>query len=240
MKEKAQVALLERQGDGILQAQVARGGDICIASALHDLERGSPRHGVDFFAFDKTYVDKLRTGDAETQRHFASYFGKFLRIRLRARRLSPDRIDDLVQETLLKVIVKVQQDAVRRPECFGSFVNSTCNNILREFYRSWSKDQRNQEEPAEVADNVLNLDGLLVTKEAAERVRRVLEEMPERDRRILRALFFEEKDKDEICEEFGVQRDYLRVLVLRAKRRFRELYKKDNNGHGGGSNERAV
>jgi len=191
---------------------------------------------VDFFAFDKAYVDKLRAGDDATQHHFASYFGKFLRIRLRARRLSPDRIDDLVQETLLKVMIKVQQDAIRQPECFGSFVNSTCNNVLRESYRAWSKDQRNQEEPAEVADKVLNLDGLLVTKETAERVRRVLEEMPERDRRILMALFFEEKDKDEICKEFGVKRDYLRVLLLRAKARFRELYEKGHNGNGGGAN----
>ena len=183
---------------------------------------------MDFFAFDKAYLDKLRAGDAATQHHFASYFGRFLRIRLRARRLAPDKIDDLVQDTLLKVIVKVHQDAVRQPECFGSFVNSTCNNVLREYYRSCSKNE--QEEPVEVPDKVLNLDGLLVTKETAENVRRVLGEMPERDRRILRSLFFEEKDKNEICQDFGVRRDYLRVLVLRAKGRFRDLYQRGQSG----------
>ena len=67
---------------------------------------------MDFFAFDKAYLDKLRAGDAATQHHFASYFGRFLRIRLRARRLAPDKIDDLVQDTLLKVIVKVHQELV--------------------------------------------------------------------------------------------------------------------------------
>lgn len=185
---------------------------------------------MDFFAFDRAYLDKLRAGDPATQHHFASYFGRFLRIRLRARRLAPDKIDDLVQDTLLKVIVKVHQDAVRQPECFGSFVNSTCNNVLREYYRSRSKIQQGQKEPGEVPDKVLNLDGLLVTKETAEHVRRVLGEMSERDRRILRSLFFEEKDKEEICQDFGVKRDYLRVLLLRAKGKFRDLYQKDRDG----------
>jgi RNA polymerase sigma-70 factor (ECF subfamily) len=195
---------------------------------------------VDFFAFNKVYLQKLRAGDPSTEHHFASYFGRFLRIRLRARRLSPDRIDDLVQETLLKVIIKVHQDGVRQPECFGSFVNSTCNNILQEHYRSSLKNQPVEDGQAEVADKVLDLDGLLVTQETAEHVRRILDDLPERDRRILRSLFFEEKDKDVICREFGVKRDYLRVLVLRAKDKFRALYQKDQNGNGGRASEQAV
>lgn len=193
---------------------------------------------VDFFAFDKVYLQKLRAGDPSTEHHFASYFGRFLRIRLRARRLPPDRIDDLVQETLLKVIIKVHQDAVRQPECFGSFVNSTCNNILQEHYRS-SKNQRLEDGPVDVVDKALDLDGLLVTQETALHVRRILEDLPERDRRILRSLFFEEKDKDVICQEFGVKRDYLRVLVLRAKDKFRTLYEKDQNGNGGSTSGHA-
>ena len=38
---------------------------------------------------------------------------------------------------------------------------------------------------------------------------------------LLRELFFLEKDKDEICRERGVDREYLRVLLHRAKTRFR-------------------
>jgi RNA polymerase sigma-70 factor, ECF subfamily len=195
---------------------------------------------VDFFAFDKVYLEKLRQGDPATEHHFASYFGRFLRIRLRARRLPPDRIDDLVQETLLKVMIKVYQDAVRQPECFGSFVNSTCNNIVQEHYRRSSRDQPMEDGPTEVAGKVLDLDNLLVTEETVVHVRRILGELPERDRRILRSLFLEEKDKDAICREFGVKRDYLRVLVLRAKGKFRALYEKDQNGNGGGASGQAV
>ena len=66
---------------------------------------------------------------------------------------------------------------------------------------------------------------LIVDDEGNYSVRQVLELLPEKDRRILRRLFFDEEEKDLICNEFGVNRDYLRVLVLRAKDKFRVLYK---------------
>jgi RNA polymerase sigma-70 factor, ECF subfamily len=180
---------------------------------------------VDFFAFDKSYLDKLRAGDLATQHHFASYFGRFLRIRYRARRLPADVIDDLVQDTLLRVMIKVHDGGVRQPECFGAFVNSVSNHVLLEHFRNSSKNPHAEDEPIEVPDKVLDLDGLLVTQETVEHVQQVLGQLPERDRRILRRLFFDEEDKDTICVEFGVKRDYLRVLVLRAKDKFRVLYK---------------
>jgi RNA polymerase sigma-70 factor, ECF subfamily len=190
---------------------------------------------VDFFAFDKAYVDRLRDGDPETERHFAAYFGKFLRIRLRARRLAPEAIDDAVQETLLRVMRTVHRGGVQRPECFGSFVNSICNNILLEYYRLSVKNQPVEDVHAlEVPDKVLDLDGLLVTEETARRVRRILEELPQKDRNILRSLFFDEKEKDTICLEYGIERDYLRVLVHRAKDKFRVLYGKDQSGNARG------
>jgi RNA polymerase sigma-70 factor (ECF subfamily) len=52
-------------------------------------------------------------------------------------------------------------------------------------------------------------------------VRAVLTGMPEKERRILRWLFFEERDKDEVCRQLKVDREYLRVLLHRAKLRFR-------------------
>jgi RNA polymerase sigma-70 factor (ECF subfamily) len=176
-------------------------------------------------------VDKLRDGDAETERHFAAYFGRFLRIRMRARRIAPDAIDDVIQDTLLRVIRKLHHDEVRQPECFGSFVNSVCNKRLLEYYRSSAKDRSRKDEPIEVADKVLDLDGLLITQETAKCVRRILEELPKKDRSILRSLFFDDMEKDAICVEFGIERDYLRVLVHRAKDKFRVLYEKDQIGN---------
>jgi RNA polymerase sigma-70 factor (ECF subfamily) len=82
----------------------------------------------------------------------------------------------------------------------------------------------------DIPDKVLDLEGMLVTKQAAERVHQILNEMPSKDRNLLRAIFLEDKEKDAVCREFGVNRDYLRVLLHRAKDKFKALYQKDQMG----------
>jgi len=117
---------------------------------------------------------------------------------------------------------------IRQPERFGAFVNSICNNVLREFYRSSSRNQPMDDDHLEIPDKLIDLEGALVTQESKEHVRRILRDMPERDRNLLQAIFLEEKDKDEVCRQFAVDREYLRVILHRAKEKFRVLYEKDS------------
>jgi RNA polymerase sigma-70 factor, ECF subfamily len=182
---------------------------------------------VEFFTFDGAYVERLRAGDPSTEQHFVAYFEQLLRIKLRSRRIPPDKVEDLMQETFIRVIAALRRDGgVREPERFGAFVNSICNNILLEYYRSLQKAKPLEDSHLDIPDKVLDLDGMLVTKQSAEQVRKILEELPQRDRDLLRAMYLQDKEKDEVCVQFGVNRTYLRVLHLRAKDRFRVLYKK--------------
>ena len=181
---------------------------------------------MEFFAFDKAYVERLRVGDALTEEHFVAYFEQLLRIKLRSRMLTSDKVEDLRQETFIRVIAVIRKDGVRQPERFGAFVNSICNNVLLEHYRSSTKNQPMEDAHMDIPDKVLDLDGMLITMQSAERVRRTLDGMPKRDRDLLRDIFLEEKEKDTVCREFGVDREYLRVLVHRAKDKFKALYEK--------------
>ncbi len=189
---------------------------------------------MDFFAFDKAYVERLRDGDPPTEHHehhFVAYFEHLLRIKLRARMLANDKVEDLRQETFIRVIAALRREGgVRQPERFGAFVNSICNNVLLEYYRTSARNQPMEDSHLEIPDKVLDLEGMLVTKQSSERVRRILDGMPRRDRDLLRAIFLEEKDKDVVCREFGVDRDYLRVLLHRAKDKFKVLYEKGQLG----------
>lgn len=186
---------------------------------------------MEFFTFDGAYVERLRAGDPLTEQHFVAYFEKLLRIKLRSRWLPSDIVDDLSQETLVRVVAKVREDGgVRQPDRFGAFVNSICNFVLQEHYRSYSKNQPLEEVHMDIPDKVLDLEGMLVTKQSAEQVRRILDGMPKRDRDLLRAIFLEDKEKDSICRDLGVDREYLRVLVHRAKDKFKALYEKGQMG----------
>jgi RNA polymerase sigma-70 factor, ECF subfamily len=180
---------------------------------------------LDFFAFDKVYIDRLRDGEAATEKHFFSYFGELLGLMLRARYLSPERIDDVRQETLTRVIATLRREGgIRQPERFGAFVNSTCKNVLRENTRDFQKTQPLQANDLDVPGKIVDLEHQLITEETKKKVREILNEMKPRDRELLAAIFLEEKGKDEVCQKFGVDREYLRVLLHRARERFRVFF----------------
>ena len=68
--------------------------------------------------------------------------------------------------------------------------------------------------------------GQVAAKQLKTKVREILVDMPPRDRDLLKAVFLDEKDRDEVCREFGVDREYLRVLLFRAKQEFKIEYLK--------------
>ena len=180
---------------------------------------------MELFPFDKSYVDRLRGGDPSTEQHFASYFGQLLGIMLRARYLTPERVDDVRQETFRRVIAALRRDgAIREPERFGAFVNSICKNVLRENAREGVRNLAIQQDQFLFGNKIADLESTLISEETKQQVRDILAELKPRDRQVLRALFLEEKEKDEVCREFGVNRDYLRVLLYRAKVRFRSTF----------------
>ena len=184
---------------------------------------------MQFQAFDAPYVERLRSGDFRTQEHFVAYFSELIQLKLRARLRSPQAIEDVRQETFVRVFAALRSPGgIRQPERLGAFVNSICNNVLLEHYRSSSRSDSLDDEPQnELPDPVMDVLGAVAAKQMEEKVREILDEMPERDRRILREVFLEERDKDDVCRDFGVDRDYLRVLVHRAKQSFKSLYLKN-------------
>jgi RNA polymerase sigma-70 factor (ECF subfamily) len=68
--------------------------------------------------------------------------------------------------------------------------------------------------------------GEMLSKSTQKTVREILDKLTERDRQLLKSVFLEERDKDEVCAEFGVDREYLRVLLHRAKLSFKSFYVK--------------
>jgi RNA polymerase sigma-70 factor, ECF subfamily len=184
---------------------------------------------LQFQAFDAPYVERLRSGDFRTQEHFVAYFSELIQLKLRARLRSPQAIEDVRQETFVRVFAALRSPGgIRQPERLGAFVNSICNNVLLEQYRSFSRSTSIDDEPQnELPDPVTDVLGAVAAKQMEQKVREILDLMPERDRRILREVFLEERDKDEVCRDFGIDRDYLRVLLHRAKQSFKSLYLKN-------------
>ena len=185
----------------------------------------TPRIAWQFYSFDCNYLRQLASGDAAVENHFSSYFGDLLLLKLRARIRSPQLVEDIRQETLLRVLQIVRKAGVKHPERFGAFVSAVCNNVLLELVRGEMRHETSESE-FEVVDNSIDLDAPLISQQRRRQVDSVLEELAQKDRDLLRMFFLEERDKADLCKRFDVGEDYLRVLLHRAKSRFRSMYNK--------------
>lgn len=177
------------------------------------------------FQFDGAYLEKLAAGDAATEEHFTRYFGDLLSMKLRRRLRSPALVEDAKQETFLRVLTAIRRQGLQTPGALGAFVHAVCNNVLFELYRSGTRTAA-FDDGAEQAlpDDTAPVDTQMTAEEERAHVRRVIATLPSRERELLQWLFFEDVDKDEICRRLTIDRDYLRVLLHRAKQRFRIEY----------------
>lgn len=130
-------------------------------------------------------------------------------------------VDDLVQETLVRFFRAEQRQAIRNTEELGAFLNGVCRNVILEYRR------RLRREPA--YDSELPIPDVGIRPEAEvlemrDAIDNGLRELAERDRTILRALYLEGKDKEVICKDWGMSDAQFRVVLFRAKERFRRAY----------------
>jgi RNA polymerase sigma-70 factor (ECF subfamily) len=174
-------------------------------------------------SLDQDYVDRLIAGDAEVQEHFTEYFGGLLMVKLRHRVRSPQLRDDIIQETFLRLFAFLRKGkGLEHPERLGAFVMTTCMNVAMEHFRAEGRHDGLPDHLSDPADGSIDAESILVNEQRNQQVSRILETLPVKDRILLRQIFFEERDKDEICREMKVGRDYFRVLLFRAKSRFKD------------------
>jgi len=188
-----------------------------------------------FHGFNADYLQRLAQGDPFVEQHFCDYFGELLLARLRRRLHSPALIDDIRQETLLRVLRTLRSGAgVLEPDRFGAYVYSVCNNVMLELERDQQRHPLIKDNSADYADERVNLDLILVNEERKRLINQALREMSQRDGELLRLLFLEEMNPEDVCRRLGVDREYLRVLLHRAKHRFRSRFRALGPGGDGG------
>ena len=177
---------------------------------------------MQYQTFNSEYVHGLVHRDPDLERHFVTYFNELLLIKLRRSLRSPTAVEDVRQETFLRVFrVLRERGGLVNPEKLGAFVNGVCNNVLAEHYRAACRFCTAPEPVVEAQASDPDPEQELVTEENKRSVRAILNNLPAQDRRILHLLFIEEREKDEVCRICHVNRNYLRVLLHRAKNRFR-------------------
>ncbi len=178
---------------------------------------------VETLPFDAQYIAALRNCDPVVEAHFVAFFKTPVWLKARRHLRSPDMAEDATQETLLRVLRyfhsgKTLDSSDRLP----AFVHSTCRHVALEMLRAGGRFLPVPESAEESADLHASMELQVITEERKHMVRQVLSQLPGKDRDLLRLAMLEEVENTELCTRFGVNQDYLRVLLHRARRRFRD------------------
>ena len=188
------------------------------------------KRNVESNPFDSEYLARLKARDPRTQEHFAGHFNRLLAIKLRCTGIYGSQMDDLRQETLIRALKSIYEGKVDSPQSLPAFVYGVCNNVIREFIRGEITSRvRDTNEFPDLPDPRYSAEDHLRQQEVRQSVTSVLNSLPEKDRAILNAVFIAEDDKDTICHQHGITRDYLRVLLHRSLGNARKLLNRQSN-----------
>ena len=174
--------------------------------------------------FDTQYLIALRLGrqDAENLL-YATFHSKLKRV-LRTRLHSSDAAEDACQETLLRVFTYFRSGkTLRSAASLPRFIESVGRNVALERVRTEARHPPLPETLPETADPAGTPEDSLLVQERRRLIHGALCTVSDADRRLLRGLLLEEKRRDAVCAEFRVNRDYLRLLVFRARARCRQV-----------------
>ena len=143
---------------------------------------------MQFQTFDAGYIEALCAGDLRVQEHFVDYFTELIHLKVRSRLPSRQAQEDARQETFARVLTTLRKEnGLRQPERLGAFVNTVCNNVLFEQYRSSSRQQSlDADDQPELPCGGAAVDDVVARKTAQNESQRDPQRLSPRDRSVCR------------------------------------------------------
>ena len=132
----------------------------------------------------------------------------------------PD-VDDIVQEALARFLVAAREQKIQNPLAMSAYLNGICRNVISEYRRRNLRDEPMPEVVPEPPGKAIPEIDLFELREA---IARGLDQLSERDCRVLRRFYLEETSKEELLKQTGLTDENFRVVLCRAKERFRAIY----------------
>jgi RNA polymerase sigma-70 factor (ECF subfamily) len=172
-------------------------------------------------------VARIGAGDKAAETLFVREYQAVVRVLVRRHtRPNEPMLDDFVQDVLHHVLEKLRARELRDPAALPGYLRQAIVHSTTAEYRR--RATRGEPVAAEVLEQLPAEQGdpadRLRTQQLAAHVRTVLAEMPvARDRALLARFYLEERDKDEICSDLGIDPGHFRRVIFRARERLREL-----------------
>lgn len=173
-------------------------------------------------------VERIRTGETDGMEELYQLFSKGIRFYL-CRQLGPQELEDKVHDTFLVVVQAIRRGDLREPERLMGFVRTVVRRQVAAHIDKLvhvRREQMDLESSVRIPDPAENPEQSAIFQQRAKLIRRVLNELGDRDREILTRFYLREQGQEQICSEMALTETQFRLLKSRAKARFGELGKK--------------
>lgn len=173
-------------------------------------------------------VERIKGGETDGMEDLYALFHKGIRFYL-CRQLGSQELDDKVHDTFVVVVQAIRRGELREPERLMGFVRTIVRRqVAAHIDRAvhLRREQLDVDSGLRIVDPNVNPEESAMFRQRADLINRVLEELGERDREILKRFYLHEQGQDQICSEMDLSETQFRLLKSRAKARFGELGKK--------------
>ena len=172
--------------------------------------------------FDAEFFAGLRERDPVIWTRFIFFFTPLIEAKLRHNFKNFATIEDVRNDTFIRVITKVDRDQVRDPQHFGSFVLGVCSNVAHEYLNKTKPTEPLDWDPVAQSGAGHALERWLQDEELRKIVDRELSKLGEEDRGLITDALIMERDRHEMAGDLGLTPGGLNTRICRALGRFRE------------------
>ena len=132
--------------------------------------------------------------------------------------------EDLLQDTYLKLWQK--RDDIREEAVNQAYLVTLMRNLLRDQQRlkhiDSSAELRNELSPPDER----SLEGQIAARDEASQMKNLINQLPKRDKEIIRMHLMEERTYDEIEQDTGLSQGNIRIIVMRTKQKLKQQFTK--------------
>ncbi len=169
----------------------------------------------------------IAAGSAEAERCFVERYCRGVRtLVVRACRPGDPIVDDIVQDVLLTVLARLRAGALNDPNALPAYLQATIAHATRAEYRK--RSQRGDSVEVELLENLPGSEASPAERLQQSHLRQAMAGLVEalpvaRDRAVLRGFYLEDRDRDDLCAELGIDEPHFRRVLHRARERLRAL-----------------
>ncbi len=142
--------------------------------------------------------------------------------------LSHEEAQDIVQDTLIRVWNK--RDDWQSLDNIEAYSMTICRNLaLDALKKKGNNNESLEQEQIDTPDRTSNPHELMIQKDRIEMVRKLVNQLPEKQRSCMQLRDFEGKAYKDIAQILGITEEQVKVNIFRARQTIKQQFSKADN-----------